>query len=166
MSEATLAPQAAPATSNPVPPVDLDAYCARIGYSGPREPTLETLRALQALHAAAIPFEAIDVQLDRGIDLAPAAIDAKLIGGRRGGYCFEQNNLFMRVLAAVGFSVEGLMGRVRWIAPGRRAAAATDPHGLARAHRRRAVARRRRLRELYADGAFASFDRRAAADRT
>ena len=106
-----------PAPTNTVPPVDLDAYCARIGYGGPREPTLETLRALQALHAATIPFEAIDVQLDRGVDLSPEAVDAKLIGAGRGGYCFEQNNLFMRVLATVGFSVEGLMGRVRWSRP-------------------------------------------------
>jgi N-hydroxyarylamine O-acetyltransferase len=115
MNEATLAP--GPTPTNTVPPVDLDAYCARIGYGGPREPTLETLRALQALHAATIPFEAIDVQLDRGVDLSPEAVDAKLIGAGRGGYCFEQNNLFMRVLATVGFSVEGLMGRVRWSRP-------------------------------------------------
>ncbi|MDZ4318640.1 MAG: arylamine N-acetyltransferase, partial [Phenylobacterium sp.] len=49
--------------------IDLDAYFARIGYGGPRTPTLETLRALHLLHPAAIPFEAIDVLLDRGIDL-------------------------------------------------------------------------------------------------
>jgi N-hydroxyarylamine O-acetyltransferase len=97
--------------------VDLDAYCARIGYSGPRAPTLETLRALQALHPAAITFEAIDVLLDRGVDLSPAAIDAKLIGARRGGYCFEQNSLFMRALMAMGFAVEGLSARVRWMRP-------------------------------------------------
>jgi len=59
--------------------IDLDAYCARIGYAGPRTPTLRTLRALHVLHPAAIPFENIDVLLGRGIDLDPAAIDAKLI---------------------------------------------------------------------------------------
>ncbi|QAY79735.1 arylamine N-acetyltransferase [Sphingosinicella sp. BN140058] len=98
-------------------PVDLAAYCARIGYSAPIVPTLETLRALQAHHIASIPFEAIDVLLDRGIDIAPAAVDAKLIGGRRGGYCFEQNDLFRRVLQAFGFEVEGLIARVRWQLP-------------------------------------------------
>ncbi len=115
MSEATLVPP--PAPTGAALPIDLDAYCARVGYAGPREPTLDTLRALQALHAATIPFEAIDVQLDRGVDLSPAAVDAKLIGNRRGGYCFEQNNLFMRALVALGFSVDGLMGRVRWMRP-------------------------------------------------
>jgi N-hydroxyarylamine O-acetyltransferase len=99
------------------PQVDLDAYFARIGYGGPQTPTLATLNALHGLHPAAIPFEAIDVLLDRGVDLSPAAIDAKLIGARRGGYCFEQNSLFQRVLMALGFEVEALIGRVLWMAP-------------------------------------------------
>jgi N-hydroxyarylamine O-acetyltransferase len=42
------------------PRVDLQAYCARIGYSGPLAPTLETLAALQELHPAAIPAGARD----------------------------------------------------------------------------------------------------------
>ena len=96
---------------------DLDAYFARIGYDGPRTAELSTLRALHALHPAAIPFEAIDVLLDRGVDLTPEAVDAKLIHGRRGGYCFEQNSLFARVLTALGFEVEGLAARVRWNMP-------------------------------------------------
>lgn len=97
--------------------IDLDAYFARIGYSGPRTPTLDTLRALHALHPAAIPFEAIDVLLGRGVDLAPAAVDAKLIAAKRGGYCFEHNSLFMRALTALGFEVEGLAARVRYLVP-------------------------------------------------
>jgi N-hydroxyarylamine O-acetyltransferase len=98
---------------------DLDAYFARIGYSGPRAPTLAVLRELHRLHPAAIPFEAIDCLLDRGIDISPAAVDAKLIHGGRGGYCFEQNGLFRRVLEALGFETVGLAARVRWnAAPG------------------------------------------------
>lgn len=99
------------------PEVDLEAYFARIGYNGPRAPTLEVLTALHALHPAAISFEAVDVLLDRGVDISPAAVDAKLIGARRGGYCYEHNGLFKRVLTALGFDVEGLAGRVVWMAP-------------------------------------------------
>lgn len=97
--------------------IDLDAYFARIGYDGPRAPTLEVLAALHALHTSSIVFEDIDVQLDRGIDIAPAAVDAKLITARRGGYCYEQNGLFKRALTALGFEVEGLLARVLWMAP-------------------------------------------------
>jgi len=100
-------------------PVDLAAYCRRIGYDGPLEPTLDVLRELHKLHPAAIAFEAIDVLLDRGIDISPAAIDAKLIEARRGGYCYEQNGLFARVLRQIGFDVESLSASVRWMfAPG------------------------------------------------
>lgn len=104
-------------TPAPEPAVDLDAYFARIGYSGPREATLDVLRALHELHPSAIVFEAIDVLLGRGVQLSPAAVDAKLIGAGRGGYCFEQNSLFKRVLEALGFSVQGICARVRWMQP-------------------------------------------------
>jgi N-hydroxyarylamine O-acetyltransferase len=97
--------------------VDLDAYFARIGYDGPREPTLAVLRVLHQKHPDAIPFENLDVLLGRPIDLDPAAIDAKLIGAGRGGYCYEQNGLLKRVLTALGFEVRGLMARVLWMAP-------------------------------------------------
>ncbi|WP_309644354.1 arylamine N-acetyltransferase [Phenylobacterium sp.] len=96
---------------------DLTAYFTRIGYDGPREPTLAVLRDLLVLHTASIPFEAIDVLQDRGVDLAPEIVDAKLIDARRGGYCYEQNGLFKRVLTALGFEVEGRIARVRWNLP-------------------------------------------------
>ena len=97
--------------------IDLAAYFDRIGYDGPSEASAQVLRDLHALHIASIVFEDIDVQLDRGIDIAPAAVDAKLIAARRGGYCYEQNGLFKRVLEALGFEVEGLLGRVKWMLP-------------------------------------------------
>lgn len=95
----------------------LPRYLARIGHSGPVAPTWEALAALQAAHIAAIPFEAIDALTGAGIDIGAQAVDAKLIGQRRGGYCFEQNGLFLRALLAIGFDAEGLLGRVRWMLP-------------------------------------------------
>ncbi|HWA62773.1 MAG TPA: arylamine N-acetyltransferase [Caulobacteraceae bacterium] len=94
--------------------IDLDAYFARIGYDGPALPTLATLRALAWLHPAAIPFETIDTRLGRLVSLSPEAVDAKLIGAGRGGYCFEQNTLLRRALIAIGYEVEILVGRPRW----------------------------------------------------
>lgn len=92
---------------------DLDAYFARIGYAGPRAPTLATLNGIVAAHAQAIPFENLDVLLNRGINLEPAAIERKLIHSRRGGYCFEQNTLLLSVLEALGFQVKPISARVR-----------------------------------------------------
>lgn len=95
----------------------LGRYFARIGYTGSPRPDLATLRALTQLHSAAIPFEAVDVFLGRAVDLSLRSIQAKLIEGGRGGYCFEQNGLLQRVLVALGFTVEGLIGRVLWMRP-------------------------------------------------
>lgn len=96
-------------------PVDLPRYLARIGYDGPVAPTLAVLRALQAAHVAAIPFEALDVLTGKGVEVDAASVDAKLIDQRRGGYCYEQNGLFLRVLQAIGFDATARLGRVRWM---------------------------------------------------
>ena len=93
---------------------DLGAYLARIGHAGPATPTLATLRALHALHPAAIAFEGLDPLLGREVRLDPASVARKLVGERRGGYCFEHNLLFASVLRSIGFSVETLGGRVIW----------------------------------------------------
>lgn len=96
---------------------DLHAYFARIAYGGPAAPTFEVLESLHRLHPAAIPFENLDPLLARPVDITPQGIAAKLVAGRRGGYCFEQNSLFHDVLSALGFSVTPLAGRVIWNAP-------------------------------------------------
>lgn len=96
---------------------NLDAYCARIGYTGSREPTLATLHALAFHHATAIPFENLDVLLGRPIVLTPAALMAKLAHARRGGYCFEQNGLLLLALRALGYRVTPIGARVRWQIP-------------------------------------------------
>ena len=91
--------------------VDLDAYFARIGYDGPREATLETLRAVHALHPAAIAFENLDPLMRRPVRIDLDSIQQKLIQGGRGGYCYELNGLLGHVLRALGFAVTGLSAR-------------------------------------------------------
>jgi len=92
--------------------IDIGAYLARIGYSGPRAPTLGTLRGLHALHPAAIAFENLDPLLGVRVRLDPPSVERKLVQARRGGYCFEQNGLFALALIALGFNVVGLAAHV------------------------------------------------------
>lgn len=92
---------------------DLDAYFRRLRYDGPRAPTLATLNALSFAHVRAIPFENLDVLLGRPIELSPEAIEHKLLQEQRGGYCFEQNTLFLSVLLALGFEARPISARVR-----------------------------------------------------
>lgn len=40
--------------------LDLDAYFARIGWSGERRPTVEVLRSVHRAHMLGIPFENLE----------------------------------------------------------------------------------------------------------
>jgi N-hydroxyarylamine O-acetyltransferase len=55
--------------------------------------------------------------LGRPVRLDPDSLERKLIASRRGGYCFEQNGVFLHVLQALGFQVTPLAARVVWMAP-------------------------------------------------
>ena len=96
---------------------DLDAYFDRIGYFGPREPTLAVLREVHRLHPAAIPFENLSPLMGDPVSLDLADLQAKLVNGGRGGYCYEHNTLFEAALTALGFQVQGLAGRILWNMP-------------------------------------------------
>jgi N-hydroxyarylamine O-acetyltransferase len=93
--------------------MNLDAYRARIGHAAPTAPDLSTLRALHQAHVTAIPFENLDIQMGLPVRLDVESVEAKLVLDRRGGYCFEQNTLFLHVLRAIGFDVTPCEARVR-----------------------------------------------------
>jgi N-hydroxyarylamine O-acetyltransferase len=91
---------------------DVDGWLLRIGYSGPGEPALSSLRGLVAAHSAALPFENIDPFLGRVPKLDVASLQGKMIAGGRGGYCFEQNAVSRAGLMGLGFRVTSLVARV------------------------------------------------------
>ncbi len=91
---------------------DRNAYLQRINYSGAIVPTVSALKALHQAQLYTIPFENFDIQLGRGISIAPGAIFDKLVHKMRGGYCFELNGLFLMALNALGFDVRPLLARV------------------------------------------------------
>lgn len=94
--------------------IDLDAYFKRIGYSGPRAPSLDTLRALHRLHPQAIAFENLSPLLGQPVPLDAPALHEKMVRSGRGGYCFEHNLLFASVLEALGFRFRVLTGWPRF----------------------------------------------------
>jgi N-hydroxyarylamine O-acetyltransferase len=94
--------------------IDLDAYLARLGLGLPPPADADGLTTVQRAHRLSIPFENLDVRLGRGVSLDPDHVFDKLIRKRRGGYCFEQNQLFLRALTAIGFDARPLLARV-WL---------------------------------------------------
>lgn len=94
--------------------INIDAYLARIGYTGPRAPTSETLRGLHRAHLLAVPFENLDIQLGREIVLDETRLIEKVVAERRGGFCYELNGAFAWLLRALGFQVTLLSADVAY----------------------------------------------------
>jgi len=92
--------------------LEVSSYLARIAYSGATEPTGEVLCALHHAHMISVPFENLDISLDRRILANENAILKKIIGQRRGGFCYELNGAFAALLRALGFHVTLLSARV------------------------------------------------------
>ena len=91
---------------------DLEGYLSRIGWEGGRRADPATLRGVHLAHALALPFENLDPVSGRVPSLRPADLVAKMVHGRRGGYCYEHNILLWLALEALGFRVTPLAGRV------------------------------------------------------
>ncbi|HEX4088799.1 MAG TPA: arylamine N-acetyltransferase [Trebonia sp.] len=92
--------------------LDLDAYLTRIGYAGPLEPTEATLAGLYKAHLASVRFENLDVFLRGGVAVDLPSIQDKIVFRGRGGYCYEQAQLFGAVLERLGFTVQRRLARV------------------------------------------------------
>lgn len=97
--------------------VNLQAYFDRIGYAGPVGVNSETLKQLQWQHFLAIPYEILDIHLLGKVNLAPDVVERKIVIEGRGGFCYEQNTLFMHVLRTLGFEVTPVSARTRWQKP-------------------------------------------------
>jgi N-hydroxyarylamine O-acetyltransferase len=89
-----------------------DSYLERIGYSGSREPSLETLRSIHERHMYSVPFENLDIYWKRPIVTDAGRFLDKVIGERRGGFCYELNGAFAALLHDLGFDVTMLSARV------------------------------------------------------
>lgn len=88
-------------------------YLRRIGYDGPFDSGVVTLRGLHRAHMRNVPFENLDIFGGRRkILLDEAGFVRKIVEERRGGYCYELNGSFAALLRAAGFPVSLLSGRV------------------------------------------------------
>lgn len=64
--------------------IDVSAYLNRINYQGSTQPTAETLRAIHRAYLLAVPFENLDIHLNRRIILDEAALFDRIVLNRRG----------------------------------------------------------------------------------
>lgn len=80
----------------------LPAYLERIGYPGEARADLASVTEMMRRQLFTVPFENLDVQAGKIVSLVPEDIVAKIVGRRRGGYCYEVNGLFAMVLETLG----------------------------------------------------------------
>ncbi|MBQ6602793.1 MAG: arylamine N-acetyltransferase [Eubacterium sp.] len=99
----------------PIP--DANAYLDRIEVKK-EEPSPAFLSKIMWGHLSHIPFEDLEVYEDkRTPSLNTADLFDKLVTRKRGGYCFEQNGLLVKALAALGFDAFCVGVRITYGAP-------------------------------------------------
>lgn len=96
--------------------LNIQAYLERLNYPfndrRSLAPDAETLRALQVAHLMTVPFENLSIHAAEPIVLEDDALFTKIVGKRRGGFCYEANGLFAALLRAIGFDVAMLSAEV------------------------------------------------------
>lgn len=78
-------------------------YTNRIGFHKKICIDEETLIGLHDHHVCSVPFEDLDIHLNKPLSLAPDALFEKVVRERRGGFCYELNTLFCALLKQIGF---------------------------------------------------------------
>jgi N-hydroxyarylamine O-acetyltransferase len=91
---------------------DTDAYLARIGCARPERADAAALRELQLRHLLSVPFENLSIHLGEPLVLEDGPLLDKVVGARRGGFCYELNGAFAVLLRSLGFGVTLLQARV------------------------------------------------------
>ena len=88
-------------------------YLRRIGIENYNIlPTLENLKLLQKQHLLNIPFENLDIHLKRQIVLNTENFGRKILEEKRGGFCYELNGLFCKLLDEIGYKNRIISARV------------------------------------------------------
>lgn len=92
--------------------MNIEAYIKRINYKGNLIPNLEVLKHLQKSHLLNVPFENLDIHYKSPIDLNFDKFYQKVVEKGRGGFCYELNGLFDRLLQKLGYNTKIISARV------------------------------------------------------
>ncbi|MBS1998707.1 MAG: arylamine N-acetyltransferase [Cyanobacteria bacterium SZAS LIN-2] len=90
----------------------VDDYLDRIGIKGRPAVNLAGLTAVHRAHMMSIPYENLDVQLGHPVSISVEGACAKIVGRKRGGWCYEMNGSMGWALEQLGFKVTRLAGAV------------------------------------------------------
>jgi N-hydroxyarylamine O-acetyltransferase len=94
--------------------MNISKYLTRIGLSERPKMSVDGLHVLQEAHMRHVPFENLDILIGRALNLSPESLFEKIVDRSRGGYCFELNTLYARLLSELGFAPVPMLARV-WL---------------------------------------------------
>ena len=93
--------------------MNVDAYLQRIGLDGQTfVRDAASLRKLQRSHLLTVPFENLDIRWKRPITIDTAKFYDKIVGEKRGGFCYELNGAFNELLRSLGYQTRLVSARV------------------------------------------------------
>lgn len=93
-------------------------YLERIGITEDAQISEEWLQKMIFQNLTHVPFENLDT-IEKGIapSLEDEDIYRKVVEERRGGWCFELNKVFMRLLQSIGYEAYPVAVRIIWMRP-------------------------------------------------
>jgi N-hydroxyarylamine O-acetyltransferase len=89
----------------------IESYFERIGYTGGREVSYETLSGIHTNHIASMPYENLDTFIGKRLSLDLEDLIQKMLVERRGGMCTEHNTFLCHVLTSLGFTVTRIISK-------------------------------------------------------
>lgn len=94
--------------------MDIDGYLRRLGLEAltGQEPSVPGLHALHTAHAERVPYECLEIWLDRPTTIEPRDSVRRIVAGR-GGYCYHLNGAFSALLQGLGYRVTRHVGGVQ-----------------------------------------------------
>lgn len=92
--------------------MDIQNYLNRIEIYTDLQVNLSSLRLIQRQHLLRVPFENLDIHLNKNLIFDLESLYNKIVIQKRGGICYELNWLLYHLLVDLGFNVKILGGKV------------------------------------------------------
>jgi N-hydroxyarylamine O-acetyltransferase len=92
--------------------MDFERYLKRIDFTNGITLDERTFVGLHEHHVFQVPFENLDIHYRRLFNLEMDKVFEKVVGNFRGGFCYELNLLFSRLLNEIGFSARVISSRI------------------------------------------------------
>jgi arylamine N-acetyltransferase len=85
--------------------LDVQSFLDRLGIAHTESPSAAELRRLHCAFVERVPYETIEIQLERATTLDRIDSAERIVRRKRGGYCFHMNGAFSVLLEALGYRV-------------------------------------------------------------